>query len=92
MASSSAKGIDQVSERATEAIQLPHQHGIRLAPEAKRPRSDNKGIESFSKVLADVMSGIAPITAAKRLSHWHPKEEYLEKTREGRIIHEASLC
>jgi hypothetical protein len=77
------------ADEVLSAKQLPN---YPKAPGAKRPRSDNKRIEFFSKILAGVMLGIAPITAAKRLSRWHhyPKdrvEEWLEKTGEvgGRI-------
>jgi hypothetical protein len=38
----------------------------------ERQSSDKKRIEFFSKVLAGLMLGLAPATAAKRLSHWRP--------------------
>ena len=51
-----------------------------------RPRSDDKRVVLLSKILAGARFGLAPITAAKRLSHWHlprdwaekPQKEYLE--------------
>jgi len=52
------------------------------APEAKRPRSDDKRIEFFAKVLAGAMLDIAPITAAKRLSHWHSSKRIMADLKE----------
>jgi hypothetical protein len=62
--------------------------GKRLPSYAKtdRKRSDDKRVVFLSKILAGARFGLAPITAAKRLSHWHwprdwaekPTKEYLE--------------
>ena len=44
-------------------------------PRSDRPRSDDKRIGFFAKVLAGLMLEIAPATATKRLRHWHfPKD------------------
>jgi hypothetical protein len=51
-------------------------------PKTNRARSDDKRIEFFSKVLAGLMLGIAPITAIKRLSHWHSQRDYIRKSSE----------
>ncbi len=66
--------------------------GKRLPNYAKtnRPRSDDKRIEFFSKILAGARVGIAPITAAKRLSRWHwPKDWYSREAEELRRISEG---
>jgi len=66
--------------------------GKKLPSYAKtnRPSSDDKRIEFLSKVLAGARLGLAPITAAKRLSHWHwprnwaekPLKEYIEWSKD----------
>lgn len=55
--------------------------GKRLPSYAKtdRPSSDDKRVEFVSKVLAGARFGLAPITAAKRLSHWHFPRDWAEK-------------
>jgi hypothetical protein len=45
----------------------------------ERQSSDEKRIEFFSKVLAGLMLGLAPATAAKRLSHWRPKRISIDR-------------
>jgi hypothetical protein len=57
--------------------------GKRLPSYAKtdRPRSDDKRVEFLSKVLAGARAGLAPITAAKRLSHWHFPRDWAEKSQ-----------
>jgi hypothetical protein len=45
-----------------------------------RPKSDDKRVEFLAKVLAGARFGLAPITAAKRLSHWHWPRDWAEKT------------
>jgi hypothetical protein len=44
-----------------------------------RPSSDDKRVEFVSKVLAGARFGLAPITAAKRLSHWHFPSNWAEE-------------
>lgn len=38
--------------------------------DSDRPSSDNKRIDFFAKTLAGLMQGVAPATAAKKLSQW----------------------
>jgi hypothetical protein len=56
--------------------------GKRLPSYAKtaRPSSDDKRVELLSKILAGARAGLAPITAAKRLSHWHWPRDWAEKS------------
>lgn len=56
--------------------------GKRLPSYAKtdRPSSDDKRVQLVAKVLAGARYGIAPVTAAKRLSHWHFQRDWAEKT------------
>jgi len=56
--------------------------GKRLPNYAKtdRRRSDDKRVVFLSKVLAGARLGLAPITAAKRLSHWHWPSDRSEKS------------
>jgi len=56
--------------------------GKRLPSYAKtdRPSSDDKRVEFLSKVLAGARFGLAPITATKRLSHWHWPRDWAEKS------------
>jgi hypothetical protein len=55
--------------------------GKRLPSYAKtdRKRSDDKRLVILSKILAGARLGLAPITAAKRLSHWHWPRDWAEK-------------
>jgi hypothetical protein len=50
-----------------------------------RPRSDDKRVEFLSKVLAGARFGLAPITAAKRLSHWHFPSDWAEKALDEHV-------
>jgi hypothetical protein len=45
-----------------------------------RKRSDDKRVVFLSKILAGARFGLAPITAAKRLSHWHWPRDWDEKS------------
>lgn len=56
--------------------------GKRLPSYAKtdRKRSDDKRVVFLSKILAGARFGLAPITAAKRLSHWHWPRAWAEKS------------
>lgn len=47
----------------------------------KRPKSDDKRVVFLSKVLAGARFGLAPITAAKRLSHWDWPKDWAEKKK-----------
>jgi hypothetical protein len=67
------------ADKVLSAKQLPN---YPKAPEAERPRSDDKRIEFLSKVLAGVMLDIAPITSAKRLSHWHSSKRIVSSLKE----------
>lgn len=51
------------AEELLRAKELPHY------PKSNRPRSDDKRIQFFAKVLAGLGRGIAPATATKRLAH-----------------------
>jgi len=57
--------------------------GKRLPSYAKtnRPKSDDKRVVFLSRVLAGARFGLAPITAAKRLSRWHWPNDWAEKSR-----------
>jgi hypothetical protein len=55
------------------AKQLPHY------PKTDRPSSDDKRVEFLAKVMAGLTLGLAPITAVKRLSHWHWPKDWAEK-------------
>jgi hypothetical protein len=55
-----------------KAKRMPHY------PRTDRPRSDDKRVEFFAKILAGSTLGIAPATATKRLAHWNypnPQDE-----------------
>ncbi|MCI0722927.1 MAG: hypothetical protein L0338_28760 [Acidobacteria bacterium] len=52
--------------RARDLLRAKRLHNY---PKSNRPRSDDKRIHFFAKVLAGLMQGIAPATAAKRLSN-----------------------
>jgi hypothetical protein len=49
-------------------------------PKTARPGSDDKRVQFLSKVLAGARHGLAPITAAKRLSHCNWPSGESEKT------------
>jgi hypothetical protein len=57
--------------------------GKRLPSYAKtdRPRSDDKRVVLLSKILAGSRFGLTPVTAAKRLSHWHWPSDWAEKAQ-----------
>jgi hypothetical protein len=57
--------------------------GKRLPSYAKtdRPSSDDKRVQLLAKVLAGARYGLAPMTAAKRLSGWHWPRDWAEKTQ-----------
>lgn len=74
---------DALTSNADKVLSAKRLPNYPKAPETKRPRSDDKRIEFFSKVLAGVMLDIAPITAAKRLSHWHSSKRNIAKWKEG---------
>lgn len=58
--------------------------GKRLASYAKtnRPTSDDKRVQLLAKVLAGARYSLAPVTAAKRLSHWHWPSDWAEKIQQ----------
>jgi hypothetical protein len=45
-----------------------------------RKRSDDKRVVFLSKILAGARFGLAPVTAAKRLSHWNWPRDWAERT------------
>ena len=69
------------AEDLLRAKQLPNY------PRSDRPRSDEKRIWFFAKVLAGLEEGIAPLTATKRLAHF-PRLLTRSKLKEG-MIHES---
>jgi hypothetical protein len=50
-------------------------------PKTDRPKSDDKRVQFLAKVMAGLTLGLAPITAAKRLSHWHWSKDWAERPR-----------
>jgi hypothetical protein len=56
--------LNSHAEELLRAKQLPNY------PRSDRPRSDDKRIWFFAKVLAGLENGIAPMTATKRLAHF----------------------
>jgi hypothetical protein len=51
-------------------------------PKSKRPRSDDKRILFFAKVMAGLTQGIAAATATKRLGCWSWSKDWAEKPLE----------
>jgi hypothetical protein len=56
--------------------------GKRMSSYAKtnRSKSDDKRVVFLAKVLAGARYGLVPITAIKRLSHWHLSSDTAERT------------
>lgn len=48
-------------------------------PKTDRTKSDDKRVQFLAKVMAGLTLGLAPITAAKRLSHWHWPADWAER-------------
>jgi hypothetical protein len=65
--------LDQYAESLLMGKELP------TFAKTDRPTSDDKRIELISKVLAGARLGLAPITVAKRLSHWRFGRDWAEK-------------
>lgn len=65
---------DALFSHADQVLNAKRLPNYPKAPKKKRPRSDDKRVEFFAKILAGLTLGIAPITAAKRLSHWRSQQ------------------
>jgi hypothetical protein len=65
--------LDAYAEQVLLAKRLPSY------AKTNRPSSDDKRIQLLAKTLAGARYGIAPMTAAKRLSHWHLPRDWAEK-------------
>ncbi len=63
------RALHSHAEDVLKAKRLPNY------PKSNRPRSDDKRVEFFAKILAGLMHGIAPATATKRLTRWNYPEE-----------------
>lgn len=66
--------LDQQAEALLTGKKLPGY------AKSDRPTSDDKRIEFISKILAGARFRLAPITAAKRLSHWHWRRDWAESS------------
>lgn len=61
--------------------------GKRLPSYAKtdRPSSDDKRVQLLAKVLAGARYALAPVSAAKRLSHWNWPSDWAEKSLQEHV-------
>lgn len=69
-----ADALDLYAEKLLTGKHLP------AYAKTDRPSSDDKRVLFISKVLAGARLGLAPITAVKRLSHWHFPRDWAEKS------------
>ena len=65
--------LSHYAEEIVAAMRLPHY------PKTNRPRSDDKRVQFLAKVMAGSTLGLAPITAVKRLAHWHWPKDWAER-------------
>jgi hypothetical protein len=71
--------LDLYADKVFIAKKLPNY------PKTDRARSDDKRVEFWAKTMTGASLGIAPITAVKRLSHWHwPKDWVQQQVQEWR--------
>lgn len=68
--------LTEYAGEVLKAKRLPHY------PRTSRQRSEDKRIIFWAKVMAGATLGLAPITAVKRLAHWHFPKDWAESTLE----------